>query len=120
MSITSGYTRDALLLMNIVDYFTIESLTTYLGLTCVYVGVFVILLVVLGGMRLKTFFEQIHIYSVIDSLGVFLILIGTTIIGFLNIVSIKIIVLMILLFIASSASASFLANTVYLWGDDDR
>lgn len=77
----------------------------------VITGVLAIIIGLIGVFRMPDFFTRLHAASIIDTMGTMLVLVGLMLYSGLNLVSIKLLLIMIFILITTPAAAHALAKS---------
>ncbi|WP_333023669.1 monovalent cation/H(+) antiporter subunit G [Wolbachia endosymbiont of Pentidionis agamae] len=84
---------------------------TYLGLVFIFFGMFCIVVSSLGVIRFPDLYTRLHAAGITDSAGSSLLLIGLALQNEFSINTIKIVLLIFIIWITNSTSSYILANT---------
>ena len=88
----------------------IEILQSVAGLIVV-IGTVIIIIGLIGVFRMPDFFTRLHAASVVDTMGTMLISVGLMLYAGLNLISIKLLLIMMFILITTPAAAHALAKS---------
>lgn len=88
-----------------------SNLITILSGVFIITGAIAIIIGLLGVFRMPDFFTRLHAASVIDTMGTMLILVGLMLYSGLNMVSLKLLLIMIFILVTTPAAAHALAKS---------
>jgi multicomponent Na+:H+ antiporter subunit G len=88
-----------------------NNLITILSGVLIITGALAIIIGLLGVFRMPDFFTRLHAASIIDTMGTMLILLGLMLYSGVNLVSIKLLLIMIFILITTPAAAHALAKS---------
>ncbi|WP_410522096.1 monovalent cation/H(+) antiporter subunit G [Neoehrlichia mikurensis] len=94
---------------------------TYFSLVIMGLGLFLMLTAAIGVMRFPNFYTKVHAAGIADSLGLALVLSGVVIgYNFLSLFTVKVILLIFILWITNTTSCYMLAHCVYYDKDNNE
>ena len=88
-----------------------SSAINFISLACVIVGAITIIIGLVGVFRMPDFFTKLHAASIIDTMGTMLILVGLMLYSGFNLVSVKLLLILIFILITTPAAAHALAKS---------
>ena len=94
----------------------IELLVDILSWVAIAAGAFFLLVGAFGMIRLPDFWSRLHAASIIDSAGVFFILIGLGLQGGLTLVTVKLVLIAVFLGITGPTASHAVANAAWIAG----
>lgn len=80
------------------------------GLVCVCLGVFVFFTSVVGIFRLRYVLNRMHAAALCDALGIFLILVGLILLRGWSVVSVKLLLVLVFLWLTSPVASHLIAE----------
>ncbi len=88
-----------------------SSLIDILSAVLIFVGALAILVGLLGVFRMPDFFTRLHAASIIDTMGTMMIIAGLILYSGFNLVSVKLLLIMVFILITTPAAAHALAKS---------
>lgn len=88
----------------------IHNVVTTLGLAFVLFGLFVFFTSVLGIYRFRYVLNRMHAAALCDALGIFVVLIGLILLRGLSVVSVKLLLILIFLWLTSPVASHLIAE----------
>lgn len=106
--------------LNILEVTTspewLKVFASYLGVFCIAVGIFFVFTGSMGLVRMPDFYTRLHPAGLIDSMGAPLVLLGFLLQHDLGLVTIKILLLILFLFITGPTATHAVAKSALLGG----
>ncbi len=88
-----------------------SSLINILSAALIFIGALAILVGLLGVFRMPDFFTRLHAASIIDTMGTMMIIAGLILYSGFNLVSVKLLLIMVFILITTPAAAHALAKS---------
>ncbi|MDG7056114.1 MAG: monovalent cation/H(+) antiporter subunit G [Wolbachia endosymbiont of Meromenopon meropis] len=84
-----------------------------IGSIFIFLGIFLVIISTIGIFRFPDFYTRLHAVSITDSGGAMLLLVGLALNNEFSVNTIKIVMLLLLIWIANSTNSYILAYTYY-------
>lgn len=94
----------------------LSQITTYLSWVCMLGGIFFLLAGSIGLIRFPDFWSRLHAVSIMDSAGVILFILGMMLHSGLNLITVKLAIIGIFLFITGPTASHAVANAAFVSG----
>lgn len=88
-----------------------SSFINIISAICIITGALAIIIGLIGVFRMPDFFTKLHAASIIDTLGTMLILVGLILYSGFNLISVKLLLILIFILISTPAAAHALAKS---------